>query len=182
MKDKIYLDNNLLKAKKSCELCAHKSVCKFYSKAEALFKSKEFYEMTEYLEWNNNLQAWCENSSCQFYTPFIFDKVLFIAESKKQNSYIYSFSWYNIIKVYFKENLFHKYEDYFKQELEKVKLNSWAKDKSDEDLYSHCYDLFSSNHVYTFKSKNGGKNPLDSWEEKINLVDALEYFKAFEKI
>lgn len=179
MKDIIYLDNGILKAKKSCELCTHVSTCKYYSKAEALFKSNEFYEMTEYLEWNNNLKAWAENSSCQFYTPFLFNKELFIAETKKKTSYINAFSWYNIIKVYFNENLFHKHEDYFKQELEKVKLKSWAKDKSDEELYPHCYQLSSGKHVYTFKSN---ESDLDSWEEKINLIDALEYFKAFEKI
>lgn len=170
----IYLDtNNVLCARKSCDICLHVSVCKFYNEAKKLFNSNEFYGMNKYLESNNSLKAWSENSNCQFYDPFIFDKKLFTLETLKDVSFINAFSWYEIVMEYFKINLFHKYEDYFKQELENVRTKTFMKDKSDNALYSHCYDFSSSKHVYTIEAKN------HEWKEVINLVDILEYFKAF---
>lgn len=172
----IYLDtNNVLCARKSCDICSHVSVCKFYNEAKKLFNSNEFYGINKYLESNNSLKAWSENSNCQFYDPFIFDKKLFTLETLKDASFINAFSWIDIIVKYFNINLFHKYEDYFKQELEKIKSNNTFgfKDKSDDELYSHCYYLSSTKHVYTIEAKN------HEWKEVINLVDILEYFKAF---
>lgn len=172
----IYLDsNNLLCARKSCDICSHVSVCKFYNQAEKLFKSNEFYEMNKYSESNNNLKAWSENSDCQFYKPFIFDKKLFTLETLKDRSFLNAFSWSDIVVKYFKINLLHKYEEYFKQELDNIKNNkSWSKDKSDDELFRFCYSFSTAKHqIYTIEANN------HEWKEVINLVDVLEYFKAF---
>lgn len=61
------IEDKVIKVQKDCQTCEHIKVCKFHSKARELFKSNEFYEMTEYLEWNNNLKVFELHSSCRFF-------------------------------------------------------------------------------------------------------------------
>lgn len=174
---KIYVEEGNLKATKSCEICAHKSSCKFYAKTKELFKSNEFYEMTEYLEWNNNLEAWSENKSCQYYYPFLFDKKLFELEIKKNNSFVHGYGgWYNLVLDYF--NLVHrdKHQEYFEAEIVKQRLKSWATNKTDEELYKHCFQQSSSKKIYSITANDG------SWQYEITLTEVLEFFNAFKEL
>lgn len=172
---KIYIEEGKLKSSKSCQLCVHKDTCRFHAKTKELFKSNEFYEMTEYLEWNNNLQAWEENSSCQFYNSFLWTKNLFEKEVKKSKSYINAHDWWNIITQYFKEVYFEKYKAYFDNERLIQKQKSHLKNISDEKLFPHCVNRSTSTgKIFTIKSKDG------SWEENISLVEVLQYFNAWK--
>lgn len=60
-------ENKTVKPTKDCTTCKHIKVCKFHAKMSELCKSNEFYTMTQYLEWNNSLQAFEKYASCQFY-------------------------------------------------------------------------------------------------------------------
>lgn len=172
---KIFIEQGNLKATKSCEICAHKDVCKFYSKAKELFQSNEFYEMTEYLEWNNNLLAWSDNKDCQYYLPFIFDKKLFALELKKKNTFINSYAgWYDLVMQYFKSVYKSKHEDYFNNELLKQKEKEWAKEKTDEELYKYCIERYSNNKIYTIVAND------KSFKYEITLLEVLEFFNAFK--
>lgn len=53
--------------KKDCNRCIHLKVCKFHSKMKELCKSKEFYDMNEYLEWNNSLEVFELYAKCGNY-------------------------------------------------------------------------------------------------------------------
>lgn len=172
---KIYIKDGNLNATKSCDICAHKSTCKFYSKAKDLFNSNEFYEMTEYLEWNNNLKAWSENKSCQYYLPFLFDRKLFELELEKQKSFINVYDgWWELTLDFFTAIYKYKHDDYFKSELEKQREKSWAKDKTDEELYKHCFKRSSSKNIYTITANDG------SFQYEITLPEVLEFFNAFK--
>ena len=61
------IEDNTVKVKKDCKTCSHINVCKFYSKMRALCRSDEFFEMNEYLEWNNSLEAFELNASCRYF-------------------------------------------------------------------------------------------------------------------
>jgi hypothetical protein len=56
-----------VETKKDCQTCISLKACKFHAKMRELCQSNEFYEMTEYLEWNNSLRAFDLHASCQFY-------------------------------------------------------------------------------------------------------------------
>lgn len=45
--------NEVLEIKRDCDNCIKNDVCKFLSDYNALVRSNKFYEMFEYLEWNN---------------------------------------------------------------------------------------------------------------------------------
>jgi hypothetical protein len=62
------IEDDKIIIKKDCKKCVHLKVCKFHAKTEELFKSNEFYNMTKYLEWNDNLSVFELHSSCQFFT------------------------------------------------------------------------------------------------------------------
>lgn len=174
---KIYVEEGNLKATKSCEICVHVDSCKFYSKAKTLFTSNEFYEMSEYSEWNNNLKAWSENKNCQYYVPFLFDRKFFEIELKKNKSFINAYDgWWELIKQYFIETLKKDHEEYFKTEMMKQREKYFSKGMSDENLFSRCIKRSSSNRIYKISAND------DSWYYEFKLTDVLEYFNAFKEI
>ena len=67
MKHTFKIENKIISIKKDCKRCLMQKTCKYHAKMKALCQSNEFYEMTEYLEWNNSLGAFEEHSSCQYY-------------------------------------------------------------------------------------------------------------------
>lgn len=77
MRESFKIEDNKISLFKDCKSCRHIKVCKFHSKMSELCKSNEFYQMQEYLEWNNTLEAFEKHSSCQF-----FERKFIIAEDK----------------------------------------------------------------------------------------------------
>lgn len=67
MENSIKIENNEVVVFKDCKLCKKISVCKFHSQMKKLCNSNEFYEMQQYLEWNNSLEAFERYASCRFY-------------------------------------------------------------------------------------------------------------------
>lgn len=171
----VYLEEGHIKVKHSCELCTHVDTCKYYSKTKELFNSNEFYGMTKYLEWNNNLSAWSHNKSCQFYTPYIYNRYLLGLEMKKEKTFLNTLHFWDIAKEYFKETLAHKYEDYFIQEAIKYREKKDYKDRTDEDLFRFLFKISSTKgFIYTISAND------ESWTESFNLIDMLEHFNMFK--
>ena len=67
MAHEIDKENKTIRNKKDCKTCISIKSCKFHAKMSELCRSNEFYQMTEYLEWNNSLAAFELHASCQFY-------------------------------------------------------------------------------------------------------------------
>ena len=61
------IENKIVSLHKDCRICEKVKVCKFHAKMKELCESNEFYGMTQYLEWNNSLEAFEKHASCQFY-------------------------------------------------------------------------------------------------------------------
>lgn len=168
----IKLEDGLIKSKKSCELCSHIKVCKFYDKAEALFKSNEFYKMNIYLENNNNLKAWSENSSCQFYESFVHDKKLLEKEVKYESSILNTLHLSSIIHEWFYIEKYPEHKDYFTDKIEIEKNKPHNKNLSDISLIFRLLKTSHGRHLYTVET--------DEFSYTMSLVELFEYFGAFK--
>lgn len=67
MKEFFVIEDKIVKLSKDCKVCDKVSVCKFHAKMKELCQTNEFYEMTEYAEWNNSLQAFEKYASCRYF-------------------------------------------------------------------------------------------------------------------
>lgn len=173
------LENGKLKVKSSCEACIHVNTCKFYDKANTLFRSNEFYEMNTYLEHNNNLKSWSENKTCEHYVPLVFNKNLMEREVLKNKSYvIYGNNWHNLVRQYFIDNFYEKYKIIIDREFE------YQKEKHPSTVTELVKDL-----GFIFQISSGG-TPLtftltlekEGVSEKITVMDILNYYVYERKI